>query len=186
MRKAYPWLKGVPAAAIAGVMLIAACGCGLTETHRRSVADLPSGELLIDGERITARIGATPDERALGFQYATRQQLRHELIYFSFPYAEIPRFHMQNVAAPLLIAWIGPDHRVIAVDRMAPGACCYEPPAEIIAALELAPGQPLANRIRPGSRIRPAHPSHNKVNSTAATQDRPGVQSRLNIRRVKT
>lgn len=149
--------KSVLAAVIAGVVLIA-CSYRLSEIPRRSVADLPIGELLIDGRRLTARIGATPDDRELGFQYATPQQIRHELIYFCYQHAHIPRFHMENVAAPLLIAWIGPDHRVIAIDRMAPETCCYEPPAEIIAALEFAPGHPLANRIRPGTRVHPMRP----------------------------
>lgn len=147
--------KSVLAVVVVGVVLIA-CGYDLTEAPRRSVADLPTGELLIDGQRITARMGANESDRSLGFQYATRQQIHHELIYFSYRRAQIPRFHMENVAAPLLIAWIGPDHRVIGIDRMAPGTCCYEPPTEIIAALEFAPGHPLANRIRPGTQIRPA------------------------------
>lgn len=142
---------------IAGAMLVA-CGYGLMEAPRRSVADLPSSTLLIDGRRITARISATASDRGLGFQYATKAQIHHELIYFSYRRAHIPRFHMENVAAPLLIAWIGPDHRVITIDRMAPGTCCYKPPTEIIAALELAPEHPLASRIAPGSRVRPMRP----------------------------
>lgn len=147
--------NGVLAILIAGFVLIA-CSYGPIKAPGRNVADLPAGTLLIAGERISARIGATPSDRALGFQYATRAQIRHEIIYFSYGRAQIPRFHMKNVIAPLLIVWIGPDHRVIGIDRMTPETCCYEPPAEIIAALELAPEHPLAHRVRPGTWIRPA------------------------------
>lgn len=154
--------KSVLTAALAGIILIA-CSYGRSDMPRRSVAELPIGELLMDGRRITARIGAAPEDRELGFQYATREQIRHEVIYFSYDRAQVPRFHMKNVIAPLLIAWIGPDHRVIGIDRMTPGACCYEPPAEIIAALELAPGHPLAHRVRPGTRIRPAVTVHGEA-----------------------
>lgn len=149
--------RSMLAAVVAGVVLTA-CGYGLTEAPRRSVSDLPTGELLIDGQRITARMATNGSDQSLGFQYATLQQIHHETIYFSYDRAQIPRFHMENVVAPLLIAWIGPDHRVIAIDRMAPETCCYEPPAAIIAVLELAPEHPLANRIRPGSRVRPTRP----------------------------
>ncbi|MCO6442416.1 MAG: DUF192 domain-containing protein [Nitrococcus mobilis] len=149
--------KSVLTTVIAGVVLVA-CGYGLTERPRRSVADLPVGELLIDSQATTARIGATSNDRGVGFQYATRRQIRRELIYFRYRYAQISHFHMTNVTAPLLIAWIGPDHRVITIERMTPGSCCYEPPTEIIAALELAPEHPLANRIRPGTRVRPLRP----------------------------
>lgn len=150
--------KSVLTVLVAGLVLVA-CGYGLNERPRRNVADLPVGELLIDGQATTAHIGATPNDRGLGFQYATRQQIRHELIYFRYRFAQIPHFHMTNVAAPLLIAWIGPGHRVIAIERMTPGSCCYEPPSEIIAALELAPEHPLAKRIRTGTRVRPIRPS---------------------------
>ncbi|EAR22600.1 DUF192 domain-containing protein [Nitrococcus mobilis] len=149
--------KSILTVLVAGLVLVA-CGYGLTERPRRDVADLPVCELLIDGHAITARIGATPNDRGLGFQYATPQQIRRELIYFRYRFAQIPHFHMTNVAAPLLIAWIGPDHRVIAIERMTPGSCCYEPPTEIIAALEFAPEHPLANRIRPGTRVHPIQP----------------------------
>lgn len=150
--------KSVLAAVIAAVVL-AACGCGLTEVPRHTVAELPIGTILVDGRRVTARVAATPSDRSLGFQYASREQIRHELIYFRFRHAHVPRFHMENVADPLLIAWIGPDHRVIAINRMEPGTCCYKPPAEIIAALELAPAHPLTAQILPGSDVRPARPA---------------------------
>ena len=141
------------ATALAGLVLVA-CGYGLAERPWRSVADLPAGQLLIGDLPVTARLAATSSDRRLGFQHASAQQIRHELIYFSYRTAPIPQFHMQNVAAPLLIAWIGPDRQVIAIERMAPGACCYTPPSEAISALELAPEPPLAKRVHPGTSVR--------------------------------
>lgn len=145
--------KNVLAAAVVISLTLIACGYGVTEMPGRTVADLPTSELLIDSQHVRVRISATPRDRALGFQYATRAQIRQELIYFRYRHAQRPRFHMINVVAPLLIAWIGPDHQVIGVERMVPGTCCYEPPGEIIAALELSPQNPLAARIHPGTRI---------------------------------
>ncbi|MDN5848270.1 MAG: DUF192 domain-containing protein [Nitrococcus sp.] len=149
--------KSALAAVIAAVVL-AACGYALTEEPPRTVAELPIGTILIDGRRITTRVAATAGDHSLGFQYASTEQIRHELIYFRYPHAHVARFHMQNVALPLRIAWIGPDHRVIAIDRMQPGTCCYKPPAAIIGALEFAPAHPVAARIRPGSQVRLAPP----------------------------
>ncbi|MDN5870346.1 MAG: DUF192 domain-containing protein [Nitrococcus sp.] len=149
--------KSVLAGIIAAIAL-AACGYALTEVPRRTVAELPTGAILVDGRRIATRVAATPGDRSLGFQYASPEQIRHELIYFPYQHAHIVSFHMENVAEPLLIAWIGPDHRVIAIDQMEPGSCCYEPPSEIIAALEFAPAHPLTARIRPGSQVRLARP----------------------------
>lgn len=141
-------------ALIAGIML-AACRYGLADRPQRSVAALPVDQLLIGDLSVTARIGATSSDRALGFQYASPEQIRHEIIYFSYHAPRIPHFHMQNVTAPLLIAWIGPNHHVISRERMAPGVCCYKPPSAIIAALELAPEHPLAKRIHPGTLVHP-------------------------------
>lgn len=150
--------KVILAAVVAGVTLVG-CGYGLAERPQRGVADLPLGILLIADQPVTARLASTPSDRRLGFQYASPQQIRHELIYFSYRLAQTPRFHMGNVTAPLLIAWIGRDQRIIAIQRMAPGACCYEPLTKIIGALELAPQHPLASRIRRGTLVRPIGPA---------------------------
>ena len=146
------------AALIAGIMLVA-CGYGLADSSRRSVTDLPINELLIGNLPVSVRLGASSSDRALGFQYASPEQIRHEIIYFSYRIPQRPHFHMHNVTAPVLIAWIGPNHHVIARERMVPGVCCYQPPRDIIAALELAPEHPLAKRIHPGTPVRPLRSS---------------------------
>jgi len=101
--------------------------------------DITPGTVVIAGQAYPARIADQPAERAQGFQDAPAARIRSELIYFRFPGPSVPVFHMHNVRAPLVIAWIGPDHRVIALTRMEPGRGGYRPPAPVTAALELHP-----------------------------------------------
>ncbi len=124
----------------------------------QALEGLPSGALLIDGRIVPARIADTPEARAQGFQGASPEAIARERIYFSWPSPRRPTFHMHNVAAPLAIAWIGPQQQVIAVDRMAPERAGYRPPAPVIAALELAPAEAERLGIAPGVTIRPAVP----------------------------
>ncbi|WP_200258887.1 DUF192 domain-containing protein [Halorhodospira neutriphila] len=122
----------------------------------QALEGLPQGALAIDGRIVPARIAATPEARAQGFQGASPEAIARERIYFSWPSPRRPAFHMHNVPAPLAIAWIGPQQRVIAVERMAPERAGYRPPAPVSAALELSPAEAERLEITPGVTIRPA------------------------------
>ncbi len=103
------------------------------------VAELPRGTVLIDGAPIEARIADTPAARAQGFQHASEAQIQSEAIYFTWDEPQRPHFHMRNVTAPVVIAWIDPAGVVIGTERMAPGRSGYRPIEPVGAALELAP-----------------------------------------------
>ncbi len=62
---------------------------------------------------------------------------------------------MRNVAAPLVIAWIGAEGRVVGVERMAPGEGGYQPPEPVTAALEVVPAEAERLDLRPSQRVRP-------------------------------
>ncbi|ABM61431.1 DUF192 domain-containing protein [Halorhodospira halophila] len=117
------------------------------------VEGFPQASILVDGEPVDVRLAATPETRAQGFQSATPEQIRSERILFTWPDELEPVFHMNNVAAPLVIAWIA-EQEVVAVERMTPGQGGYRPPEPVDAALELAPEEAEALGIVPGATIR--------------------------------
>jgi uncharacterized membrane protein (UPF0127 family) len=66
---------------------------------------------------------------------------------------------MEGVSKPLVLAWIGVDHRVIALRRMAPcpkgGRSCptYAPPDWFRWAVELLPGDLARSGLKPGALV---------------------------------
>lgn len=117
------------------------------------VQDLPEVSIHLGGEVVDARVADTPDARAQGFQHASVETLRSELILFTWPGEDRPSFHMEHVAAPLVIAWID-DGRVIDMAHMQPGQDGYRPPDPVDAALELAPHKAEELGIAAGTRVR--------------------------------
>jgi len=80
--------------------------------------------------------------RAAGFQYVCESTIEDEPILFVFQNELQPRFHMNNVVAPLDIAFIDKDGSVESVQAMQPYILIsnhrplYSPKRPIIAALE--------------------------------------------------
>lgn len=136
---------------VAAALLLAAAGTGTA-----GLDEIPTGTVVIAGRAHPAHIADEPAERAQGFQNVPRSRLRGALIYFRFPGPSLPVFHMHNVRAPLVIAWIGPDERVIGLTRMAPGRGGYRPPAPVSAALELHPSRVTPLGVAVGVTVRPA------------------------------
>jgi hypothetical protein len=66
------------------------------------------------------KVAVRTDEHQAGFQYISPEVIEKSLILFVFPEELITRFHMRNVEAPLDIAFIGSDGRILAIQEMQP------------------------------------------------------------------
>lgn len=108
------------------------------------------------GEQVELRVRVADelDEQLAGFQHIGRGTIAHSLILFVFTGPIQGRFHMRNVVAPLDIAFIGGDGRVLATMRMEPGPRLYGPDEPFQYVLEAPAGLFEAREISPqGSRL---------------------------------
>lgn len=161
----------ITAALLVGLGLLTACA-----DPEPGVYQIPKGTIFIDGRPVPARIADEPRERAQGFQHTPAQVMNRERIYFAFPRPTRPSYHMENVAAPLAIAWIGPDHRITALSKMHPGRSGYRPPGPIIAALEVTPDQVVRLNLAVGVAVRRAAPAAlAAAEAPAGRASRPGA-----------
>jgi hypothetical protein len=62
------------------------------------------------------------ERQAGGFQCATPEEIQRHLILFDFGQEILTQFHMQNVPAPLDIAFAKADGRIFSILRMDPSA----------------------------------------------------------------
>jgi uncharacterized protein len=69
---------------------------------------------------LRARVAATSQQQAAGFQCATSAEIRETLILFDFDHEIQTQFHMQNVRAALDIAFVKADGRIFAILKMEP------------------------------------------------------------------
>lgn len=136
-------------AAVAAVVL-----AGLLAPLAAALEGMPTAAVTVGEARFTVHLAATAEQRALGFQHVPAEAMADTAIYFRYAEAARPVFHMRNVAAPLRIAWVGPERRVLGVTHMRPGGSGYRPPGPIIGALEFVPQHPLADAVRPGATVR--------------------------------
>jgi len=155
------FVAGVAALAAAGALVVGALLSGDDdELEPVTVADVREGvaRLVVDG-RPTLRLWVvtTPEARAAGVN--GHPLTPGEGMWFGWDELATSAFWMRGVAYPLLIAWVGPDQRVIRIDRMEPcaepGAECplYEPPSPFRWAIELLPEDRDASGLRPGARV---------------------------------
>lgn len=106
--------------------------------------------------RLDARIADEARERAAGFQHICPQTIERRAILFRFARVRRPSFHMHNVKAPLDIAFIDADGRIVDIQRMQPyvaGAArqpTYSPPGAVAAALETRAGWFAEHGVRAG------------------------------------
>jgi uncharacterized membrane protein (UPF0127 family) len=91
---------------------------------RTAFAAMPAGTIELETIRgrsqLQVRLAATAEQQAAGFQCATLGEVRDNLILFDFGREILSQFHMQNVSAPLDIAFAKADGRIFAVFRMDP------------------------------------------------------------------
>lgn len=123
---------------------------------RDAFASMPVRMVSLDsGQKkiaLRAKLADTSERQAAGFQCATPQEIQRNLILFDFGEEILTQFHMQNVPAPLDIAFIKADGRIFAILRMEPGATAlYGPMGPFRYALEARAGFFESQGIRQGS-----------------------------------
>ncbi len=91
---------------------------------REAFASMPMRMVSIQaGSRTLAlrvKLADNGERQAGGFQCATPEEIKRHLILFDFGKEIVTQFHMQNVPAPLDIAFIKDDGRVFAILKMDP------------------------------------------------------------------
>jgi uncharacterized membrane protein (UPF0127 family) len=101
------------------------------------------------GLRVKAADSA--ERQAAGFQCATPEEIKRNLILFDFGREIVTQFHMQNVPAPLDIAFVKEDGRIFAILRMDPSPTeLYGPLGPFRYALEAHAGFFASQGIRQG------------------------------------
>jgi uncharacterized membrane protein (UPF0127 family) len=129
---------------------------------RAAFAGMPERTVRVEAGRRTVRLrvkmAETPEQQAGGFQCATPEEIQRALILFDFGHETLTQFHMQNVPAPLDIAFAKADGRIFAVLRMDPSpTALYGPLGAFRYAIEARAGFFAARGIRPGeARLLPA------------------------------
>ncbi|HET7570959.1 MAG TPA: DUF192 domain-containing protein [Gammaproteobacteria bacterium] len=135
-----------------------------TETH-----------CVIGTHSFPVHIAATVAERAKGFGEAPPALIQHAAILFVFPSKGVRvsgltfsfggganhppsasvdwYFNMRHMLAPLDIAFMNADGRVLAVLRMVPGRKLYRPDQPYAAALEVAAGRAAKLGLERGARL---------------------------------
>jgi uncharacterized membrane protein (UPF0127 family) len=130
------------AATLAAALLLAVSGSGATAQSpapkpaqkpaqnpecprwREAFASMPLRMVSVQaGSRTLAlrvKLADTGERQAAGFQCATPDEIKRHLILFDFGREIVTQFHMQNVPAPLDIAFIKDDGRIFAILKMDP------------------------------------------------------------------
>jgi uncharacterized membrane protein (UPF0127 family) len=122
---------------------------------RQSFADMPIKVVTIQtGARTIAlrvKSADTPERQAGGFQCATPDEIQRNLILFDFGQEIVTQFHMNNVPAPLDIAFAKADGRIFSVLRMEPSpTSLYGPMGAFRYAIEARAGFFDSQGIRQG------------------------------------
>ena len=120
-----------------------------------AVQSMPQRRVVIEGQRgLDVRIAARPRHRRAGMQHLCPATVATTAILFLFDGPGRPGFHMRRVHAPLDIAFIGADGRVVSVHRMVVGMRGrVAPDDDVVAALEVAAGRDEALGLEEGVRL---------------------------------
>jgi uncharacterized membrane protein (UPF0127 family) len=149
------------------VCLVAAAATAVAEAPecsrwRAAFSRMSSTMLTIEtGARtlqLAAKLAGDDEQKAAGFQCASRHEIEQTNILFDFGTEITTAFHMQNVVAPLDIAFAKADGRIFSVQTMTPSpTMLYRPLGSFRYALETRAGFFEANGIRAGAaRLLPA------------------------------
>lgn len=146
--------------ALAALLLAALAGSAAAQSRdcprwREAFAGMPMRMLTIEAGpktiAIRVKFADTSDRQAGGFQCATPEEIQRNLILFDFGQEIVTQFHMQNVPAPLDIAFIKGDGRIFAILRMDPSpTILYGPMGAFRYALEARAGFFESQGIRQG------------------------------------
>ncbi|MBI2216195.1 MAG: metal ABC transporter permease [Candidatus Rokubacteria bacterium] len=123
---------------------------------RDAFQGMPSRTVRIDsGDRtltVTVKLADNDERRAAGYQCATAEDIRSTVILFDFGREILTQFHMQNVPAPLDIAFAKADGRIFAMLRMDPSPTrLYGPLGPFRFAIEARAGFFESRGIRAGA-----------------------------------
>jgi hypothetical protein len=118
-----------------------------------AAAELPTVELSINGQKLTAEVAATPDQRATGLMNRFRLRPEQGMV-FVFERAEPQAFWMKNTFIPLSIAFIAADGRILNIADMAPqDESLHWSRGAALHALEMRKGWFAERGIKPGDRV---------------------------------
>jgi uncharacterized membrane protein (UPF0127 family) len=90
--------------------------------------------------QIDVKVADSPKTQALGFQFADTESIYDNVILFVFEKESIGLFHMENVVAPLDIAFIDPSGAFVEILTMEPGTKQYGVNQPILFAIEARRG----------------------------------------------
>ncbi len=97
------------------------------------------------------RVAETSEQGAAGFQCSTPQEIQQTLILFDFGQEVYTQFHMQNVPAPLDIAFVKADGKIFSILTMKPSpTALYGPMGNFRYALEARAGFYESQGVRQG------------------------------------
>ena len=100
---------------------------------------------------LRVKTAETTERQAAGFQCATAEEIRRHLILFDFGKEILTQFHMQNVPAPLDIAFVKDDGKIFAILKMDPSPTeLYGPLGPFRYAIEAHAGFFASQGIRQG------------------------------------
>jgi uncharacterized membrane protein (UPF0127 family) len=102
-------------------MLLFGVVLALVETSwcNASAATLPTVTLSVNGNKITAEVASTPEERATGLMNRFSMPRDNGML-FVFQRPEPLGFWMKNTYIPLSIAFLDSDGRILNIEDMAP------------------------------------------------------------------
>ena len=112
---------------------------------RTALASMRSGTVTIVGGdqkvQFPVKVADDNQQRAAGFQCATHEEIEQTKILFDFGVEIMTAFHMQNVVAPLDVAFAKADGRIFSIQRMTPSpTALYQPMGAFRYALETPAG----------------------------------------------
>jgi uncharacterized membrane protein (UPF0127 family) len=123
---------------------------------RAAFAAMPERIITIESDSrpiaLKVKVAETGEQQAAGFQCATPAEIDQHLILFDFGREIHTQFHMNNVPAPLDIAFVKEDGRVFAILKMDPSPTkLYGPMGPFRFALEARHGFYASRGIRQGA-----------------------------------
>ena len=127
---------------------VSAESCQLSNVYLEA---MPKGEIKVtirDNETLVFEVKTAQNNRtrSAGFQRVCASTIAAEPILFVFAVARVPSFHMNNVVAPIDIAFIDGHGRIESIQSMFPYVLVskerplYSPSRAVVAALEVYPG----------------------------------------------
>lgn len=135
--------------------------CDITNPSLEAMPALTVEFVRDDGSAfvVTSKLADNNVTRAAGFQRVCESSIAATPILFDFGQPLIPRFHMNNVVAPIDIAFIDQDGKIESIQSMLPYVLgsndkpLYGPQRPIVAALEGHKGFFTKHRLNLGSTV---------------------------------